>query len=185
MVARHDLFVNGGHEVEVVGAEGAGDPHLGRRPVAARIAVGVDGDPVGVGGFGVVVGGVRVGADEHGHVELAAAGDEFAEDVAVVEPCAAMVEGDFGGIVGDAAASAETDSVAASAFEVVEPEGGVEVDGVVFDQGELCPALGFRGPGGDGPGGCGCLSPEVTWGESDCGSSGGGRFEKFAARERG
>ncbi len=159
MVAGHDLFVDGGHEVEVVGAEGAGDPHLGRRPVAARVAVGVDGDPVGVGGFGVVVGGVGVGADEDGHVEFAAAGDELAEDVAVVEPGAAMVEGDLRWVVGDAASAAEADAVGARALEVVEPEGGVEVDGVVFDEGELRPALGFGGPGGDGLGGCGCPVP--------------------------
>ncbi len=121
--------------------------------MAAGIAFGVDGYPVGVGGPGVVVGGVGVGADEDGHVEFAAAGDELAEDVAVVEPGAAMMEGDFGGVIGDTASSAETDTVGAGALEVVEPEGGVEVDGVVFDEGELGPALGFGGPGGDWLGG--------------------------------
>ena len=110
-VAGHDLFVDGGHEFEVVGAVGAGDPHLGRGPVAAGLAVRVDGDPVGVGGLGVVVGGVGIGADEDGHAEVAASGDEFAEDVAVVEPGAAVVEGDGGGVVGDAASAAEADSV--------------------------------------------------------------------------
>ena len=135
--------MHGGHEFEVVGAQGAGDPHLRRGPVAAGIALCVDGDPVGMRGFGVVVGGVGVGADEHGHVEFAAAGDEFAENVAVVKPLAAMVKGDVGGVVGDAASAAETDGVGASAFEVVEPEGEVEVSGVVFDEGELCPAHGL------------------------------------------
>jgi len=52
------------------------------------------------------------------------------------------VERDFGGVVGYAASAAETDAVGASALEVVEPECGVEVGGVVFDEGELCPAHG-------------------------------------------
>src|ERR1019366_3513709 len=32
VVASHDLFMHGGHELEVVRAEGTGDPHLGRGP---------------------------------------------------------------------------------------------------------------------------------------------------------
>ena len=48
-VARHDLPVDRGHELEVVRPQGAGDPHLGRGPVPARLPCGVDGDPVGVG----------------------------------------------------------------------------------------------------------------------------------------
>ncbi len=122
VVAGHDLFVHGVHEFEVVGAESAGDPHFGRRPVAARISLRVDRDPIGVRSFGVVVCGVRVGADEHRHAEFAAAGDEFSEDVAIVEPRAAVVEGNCGGIVGDATAAAEADAVGTGALEIVEPE---------------------------------------------------------------
>ncbi len=151
--------------------------------MAAWIAFGVDGDPVGVGGFGVVVGGVGVGADEDGHVLFATAGDELAEDVTVVKPGAAMVKGDVGGVVGDAASAAETDSVAAGALEVVEPEVEIEVCGVVFDQGELGPALRLRGPGRDGFYGRGTLSPEVSWGKSEGRSCGCGGLQKFTARE--
>ena len=52
--------------------------------MAAWVAACVDGNPVGVRGFGIVIVGVRVGANEHGHVEFAAAGDELAQDVTVV-----------------------------------------------------------------------------------------------------
>ena len=148
----------------------------------------VDGDPVGMRGFGVVVGGVGVGADEDGHVVFAAAGDEFAEDVAVVEPGAAMVKRDFGGVVGDAAAAAETDGVGAGALEVVEPEGEVEVGGVVFDEGELCPAHGLGCPcGDDDVDGRGCwLGEEMIRGErrkcGGCAGDGCG-LKEFAARE--
>ncbi len=45
-----------------------------------------------------------------------------------------MVKGDVGGVVGDAASATETDSVAAGALEVVEPEVEIEVCGVVFDR---------------------------------------------------
>ena len=146
--------------------------------MAAGIALCVDGDPVGVRGFGIVVGGVGVGADEHGHVLLAAAGDEFAENVAIVEPLAAMVKGDVGRVEGDAASTAETDAVGAGALEVVEPEGGVEVGGVVFDEGELRPALRFGCPGGDGLDGARYwLGPEMSRGKgrecSDCARDGG------------
>ena len=56
------------------------------------LPVGVDGDPVGVRLVDVVVGRVRVGAREDDHAELAAAGDQLAERVAVAQPAAAVVE---------------------------------------------------------------------------------------------
>ena len=94
-VAGHDLPLHLGHELEVVGAEAAGDPHLRRGPVAARLAVRVHRDPVGVRRLHVVVGRVRVGAGDDDHAEPAAAGDQLAEHVAVAEPRAAVVEGDL------------------------------------------------------------------------------------------
>ena len=39
-VAGHDLLLHLRHELEVVGPQPAGDPHLGRRPVAPGLAVG-------------------------------------------------------------------------------------------------------------------------------------------------
>ena len=58
---------------------------------------GIDGDPVGVGLFDVVVGRVRVGPRDHDHAQLAAAGDQVAEGVAIAEPGAAVVERDLVG----------------------------------------------------------------------------------------
>ena len=45
-VARHDLPLHLGHELEVVGAEPARHPHLRRGPMPARLALGVHRDPV-------------------------------------------------------------------------------------------------------------------------------------------
>ena len=112
-----------------------------------RLARRVDGDPVGVRGLHVVVGRVRIRARDHDHSELAAAGDELAEHVPLAEPGAAVVERNRGRVVGDTAARAEADRVRARAGEVVEPEGGVELDGIVLDERELGPAHRPRGPG--------------------------------------
>ena len=152
-IARHDLALHLGHELEVVRAERAGDPHLGRGPVPARLAVGVDGDPVGMRALRVVVGGVRIGARDDDHAELAAAGDQIAKRIAVTEPLAAMMERDRGRIVGDAAARAEADGVGFRALEVIEPELRIELARIVLDERELRPAhraIDPRRPAGPG-----------------------------------
>ena len=186
-VAGHDFLVNRGHELEVVGAVGAGEPHVGHGPVGTGMAFGVDGDPVGMGGFGIVPGGVGIGADEHGHAELAAAGNEIAEAVAIAEPGAAMVEGNLGGVVGDAASAADAGALGAGALKVVEPEMGVVVDGIVFDQRELEPAHGPGGPVGNrGWRGRDGFWPEGGWSDGSkggAGAGGGGGLEELAAGE--
>src|SRR5258708_5877841 len=80
----------------------------------------------------VVVGRVWVGAREDDHAELAAARDQIAERIAVGQPPTAVMRGDLGGVVGDAAAGAQAGGVAMSAFEVVEPERQVERAWVVL-----------------------------------------------------
>ena len=139
-VARHDLALHLGHQLEVVRTEAAGDPHLGRGPVPARAAVRVGRDPVGVRGLHVVVRRVRVGARQDDHPEPPAAGDQLAEDVPIAEPRAAVMEGNLRRVVGDAAPGAEADTVGARAPEVVEPEVDVELRRIVLDQRELRPA---------------------------------------------
>ena len=67
LVAGHDLPLHLGHELEVVGAQAAGDPHLRRGPVPAGLPVGVHRDPVRVRRLHVVVGGVRIGAGDDDH----------------------------------------------------------------------------------------------------------------------
>jgi hypothetical protein len=88
----------------------------------------------------VVIGRVRVGPRDDDHAEIPTALDQLAERVAVAEPPAALVEGDLGRIVGDAAAGAETRRVAVGPAEVVEPEPQVELARVVLDESELGPA---------------------------------------------
>ena len=188
VVARHDLAVHGGHEVEVVGAERAGDPQLGVGPVPARRAVRVDGDPVGVRASEVVARRMRIGARDHRHVHRAAAAHQVAEGIAGAEPGAAVVQRDVGGVVGDDAAGAEAGRVGVHALEVVEPERQVEPAGIVLDQHELGPAHRALAPRGRrrtrpdgrlGHGGGGGLGRGAVAG---CQRSGGGAADQLDER---
>ena len=146
--------------------------------MTARLASGVDGDPIRMRCLQVVISGVRVCAYQHRHTLLARSGDEFAKKIAVTEPCATVVEGNLSGIVGDATSAAKADTLGSRALEVVEPEGKVEVSWVVFDQGELKPSRGPRCPGGDGVGIFlqGCEAPKTAGRDlGDRGSGAGGR----------
>ena len=140
LVARHDLARHLGHELEGVGTEAAGDPHLRAGPVTAFAALRVHGDPVGVRFVDVLVRGVRIGACHHYHAQLAAAPVQLAERVAIAHPGAAMVKRNRGGVVGDAAARAQARGVGVYAPEIVEPEARIVAAGVVLYQGELGPA---------------------------------------------
>ena len=100
------------HELEVVGAQGAGHPQLGIRPVTAGLAFGGHRDPVRVCRPHLLARRMRVGARDYAHPERAAARDQRAERIASGQPRAAMVQRDLGRVVGDDAAAL---SVAASA----------------------------------------------------------------------
>ena len=80
-VLRDDLAVHGVHEVEVVRPERARDPQLRIRPMAARLAVGVDRDPVGMRRPHLVTHRVRVGPRDHVHLHTPASSDERAERI--------------------------------------------------------------------------------------------------------
>ena len=149
-IARHDLFVHFGHEFEVVRPQPAGHPHLGRCPVAARIALRVHGDPIRMRGLNVVVGRVRVGAHEHHHTKLAAAGDQIAKHVAVAEPLARMMERNLRRVVGHASAATQASRRGLGPPEIVQPKAKVKLAGVVLDQRELRPAHRFVDPRGSG-----------------------------------
>ena len=86
------------------------------------LAVGIHRDPVGMRVVHVLVGGVRIGARDDDHAELAASGHQFAERIAVAEPLAAVVQRNLRGIVRDAAAGAQAGRVGMRALEVIEPE---------------------------------------------------------------
>ena len=148
VVARDDLAVHGGHELEVVGPERAGDPQLRVGPVPARPPVGVDRDPVGVRARRVVARRVRVGARDHLHPHGTAAADQLAERIAGAEPGTAVMEGDLGRVVGDDTPGAEAGRVGMDAAEVVEPEGEIDAAGIVLDEHQLRPAHRLVAPGG-------------------------------------
>ena len=166
LVEADDLLGDLGHELEVVGAERAGDPQLGHGTGWRRLLPSAStAIQSGWASIDILVGGVRIGAGDHDHVELAAAGDQLAEGVAIAEPLAAVVERDFGGVVGDAAAGAEAGGVGVGAAEVVEPEGEVELPGSSSTRVSCaqrmgrsnqpsggCGGVGGRGRGGEGGG---------------------------------
>lgn len=118
--------------------------------MAAGFAVGVDGDPIRVGAMDGPVGGVGVGTAHDIHAEFPAAGDEFTEGVSIAEELAAVMERNWSGVVGDAATGGEAGGAGMSALEVVEPEGGIVVARIVFDEGKLSPAHGTSVPAGRG-----------------------------------
>ena len=108
--------------------------------MAARFARRIHRNPIRVRRLHVVVGRVRIGAADDDHTQPAAAGNEFAEEVAIAKPRATVVERELGRVIRHAAARAEADRVGVSASEVIEPELEVELAWVIIDERELCPA---------------------------------------------
>ena len=84
--------------------------------------------------------GVRIGARDDVHAQLAAARVELAEAVAVAQEAAAVVQRDLRGVVRDSPAGAQTRRVTVRPLEEVQPEVDVVLDGIVLDQGQLRPA---------------------------------------------
>src|SRR5207248_256186 len=78
-IARHDLALYLGHELEIVRPKPARDPHLRRRPMPARLALDIDRDPVGMGLLHVIISGMRNGSCDHDHPEFPAAAHQFAK----------------------------------------------------------------------------------------------------------
>src|SRR5260370_20258809 len=129
-----------GHELEVVRAEGTRDPELGLGPVAPLAALGIYGDPIGMGIVDVLMGGMRIGSGDDVHPEFPAAIHHFAEAITIAEELAPIVERDLGGIEGDASATGEAGGIGVNALEVVEPEVGIVVAGIVLGEAHLGPA---------------------------------------------
>src|SRR6266516_3314075 len=110
-VARHDFLLHFGHELEVVRTQAAGDPQLWRGPMTPLVTVGLNRDPIRMRVAYVIVRGVRVGARDYDHAELAAAGDKFAERIGITDPLTAMVQRNFRRIIRDATAGTQTGGV--------------------------------------------------------------------------
>ena len=137
------------------------------------LSIGIDGDPIGVGIVNVLVRRVGIGARQHHHIQFAAAGHQIAEGIGVLHPLAAIVQRNFGGVIGHATAGAETGGVGVSPREVVEPKVEVVLARVVFGQGQLGPAHGAFEPGSGFRGGCGESIGFTRQGDGGTGESGG------------
>ena len=142
----HDFARDAGHIFKVVWPQRGGDPQVGVGPMAHRLAIRPHHNPVGVGVVDILMDGVGVGAGNHIHAQPAAPLIKFAKGVAVAHPGGAIVVGDLGRIVGDAATGAETGGVAMRLFKEVQPEIYVIVDGVGLGQCQLRPAHGAVKP---------------------------------------
>jgi len=73
---RHDLARDLGHELKIVGTQRTGDHMSGISSDAASF-LGIHGDPVRMRIVDILVGGMRIGAREHHHVQLAATGQQL------------------------------------------------------------------------------------------------------------
>ena len=122
LVHAHDLFMHGGHEFEVVGAESAGFPIARIGGVAHRLAVCIHPDPVWMRVIDLLPAGVRVGSRHDVHAHRAAAGQQVTEGIAIAEPRAALLQRNLGGIERHHAACAQAGCVGMNAAKVVEPE---------------------------------------------------------------
>ena len=71
---------------------------------------------------------------------VAAAGDKFAQNVPLAEPCAAVVKGDVRWVIGHAAAGTQADCVGLGALKVVEPELKVPLARLMLHKRKLSPA---------------------------------------------
>src|SRR5262249_23472759 len=78
---------------------------------------------------------------------LAAARHQLSEAIAVAEVLAAIMKRNLGWIVGDAAAGGKTCRIGMRSTEIVEPERGIVLARIVFDQRQLGPAHGTVVPG--------------------------------------
>src|SRR4030095_7463865 len=104
VVHAHDLARHLGHELEVVRPEAARHPHFRVCPVPALPALRVDGDPVRMRVKDVLMSRMRIGTGDNIHAELATPRHQFAEAIAVAQILAAVVERNFGRIVGHTSA---------------------------------------------------------------------------------
>ena len=140
LVPRDDLAVDLVHELEVVGAERAGHPQIGVRPVPPRLAgsrrrqSSPDAPRAPRRARRADRCARRRACRARGSRRRACRTDRFAQ------PGAAMVQRHLGRVVGDDAAGAERGGVGVQPPEVVEPELRVEPAGIVLDQRQLHPA---------------------------------------------
>jgi hypothetical protein len=110
--------------------------------MAARLAVGLHGDPIRMSVEDVLVRGVGIHARGHHHAQLAAARQHLAKSVAIAEEFAAVMQRHFRGIKGHASAGAQAHGIGVNPFEIVEPEAGIIAARVVLDESQLHPPHG-------------------------------------------
>ena len=97
--------------------------------------LGVHRDPVRMRIVDILMGGMWIGACDNIHPKLAAPGKQLAKGIGGFHPCGLMVQGNFGGVVGDAPSRGETCCIRMDAPEIIEPELRVILTRIVFDEG--------------------------------------------------
>ena len=108
--------------------------------MAPLVALGIDGDPIGVRVIDVLAGSMRIGAGHDVHALLAASLHDVSEGIRVAQPLAAVVQRNLRGVEGHAASGAEAGRIGVDLLKIIEPEGEVVISRIIFDKGQLRPA---------------------------------------------
>src|SRR2546422_6483117 len=128
-VASDNLLLYLSHELKVVGAMRAGDPHLRRCPMTALVTARINCYPIRMRVVHVIISGMRIGASDDNHTKVSTAGDQLSEWIGVAQPLTAMMERNLRGIVRNASSRAQANGVRPGAPEIVEPELRLELAG--------------------------------------------------------
>ena len=144
MAALDDLAQNAGDVLVVVGAVDAGDVLV---VGAVGLAVGLAGEPVGMGLEEILGGAVAIHARQHGEPVLMGGLREFAVEIASLEELGAVMERELARVVGDDAAGIDDDALDARALPIVAPPGDVVVVGIALGDVGLAPAADAAVPG--------------------------------------
>src|ERR1700722_2781487 len=94
-------------------------------------------DPIGMRVEHVLMRRMRIRAGDHYHVQLAAARHEFAERVILSEPLTPIMQRNFRWIIRHTSTRTQTRGIGMRAPKITEPEPGIVLSRIVFDQRQL------------------------------------------------
>ncbi len=100
----------------------------------ALLAILIDCQPVRMRVVNILMACVCVGAGNDIHAQLAAAVRYIAKGIHIPQPLAAVVQGNLGGVEGDAPARIQNCGISMDSMEIVQPELHVVIAGIVFDE---------------------------------------------------
>ena len=142
----HDLTRHVGHILKVIRPQRTRHPQLRVGPMAHRLTIRPDHDPLRMGIIGVLMHCMWVGARNDIHAQLATPLIEFAKGIAIAHPRRAIVKGDLGRIIADAAPRAQTGRVAMRPLKEIQPKIDIVANRIMLGERQLCPTHGAVKP---------------------------------------